>query len=261
MIPAMATSSLRHFGCTQCGKCCQGWRLRLGLEEAQAWARRGHGVEILLSGGLWPDEEPPAHSPAAEMLARCFRASADGAELAVRVTLVGAFRESCPNLRPDKGCDIYADRPLVCRLYPVKLEAGPEIDPLIDPEIDPLARRCPPEAWAMPEREPEPVAPLLAEARRRGAAEVELLARLCRRLGLDRCALLAEGVVACHVDPDRFLAACGTTAPDGQAPARFRFISGNSDTIAALDRLGIGHDGPPPPGARLAFLPFAAPAA
>ncbi|WP_164867898.1 YkgJ family cysteine cluster protein [Rhodovarius crocodyli] len=249
----MATASLRHFGCTQCGKCCQGWRLRLGLEEAQAWARRGHGVEILLSGGLWPDQPPPEHSPAAEMLARCFRASAGGAEVAVHVTLVGAFGESCPNLRADKGCAIYAERPLVCRLYPVKPETGLQIDP--------LTRRCPPEAWAMPEREPEAVLPLLAEARRRATAEVEALARLCRQLGLDRCALLAEGVVACHIEAERFLAACGAAAPEAGTRQHFRLISGNSETIAELGRLGVAHEVPPPAGGGLAFLPFGALAA
>jgi Fe-S-cluster containining protein len=253
MFPAMATASLRHFGCTQCGKCCQGWRLRLGLEEAQAWARRGHGVEILLSGGLWPDEAPPLHSPAAEMLARCFRAPAGAAALAVHVTLVGAFQGRCPNLRPDQGCAIYADRPLVCRLYPLKPETGLQIDP--------LTRRCPPEAWTMPDREPGPVVPLLAEARRRATAEVEALARLCHQLGLDRCALLTEGVVSCHVEPARFLAACGAAGANREAMRPFRLISGSGETIAELERLGVAHDAPPAPGGSMAFLPFEALAA
>ena len=248
----MHIASRKNFACTQCGLCCQGWKIRLGLEEALAWARRGHPIEILLSAALWPEEEPEPGSFAGFTLARSFAVPAGPVHLAIHATLVGAFTGRCPNLLPDRRCAIYEERPVTCRLYPASA------DPFI--RFDPTAKRCPPEAWATSSPgEAADWSPLIGRARNRGMEDVPALRRLCHRLALDRCALATEGLAAYRIAPAEFLRASADTCTE--TPRAFTMISAEPGTMRSLTALGIPHEPPPaggtpPSDPRLSWLGF-----
>jgi Fe-S-cluster containining protein len=128
-----------RFDCTRCGRCCHDLKLPLSVDEAIAWAGRGHQVQLLCEGLPQPFDqaiEDPFRRYRAE---RAFEARCGGLVIRINVTLAASFEGPCPHLRSDNLCGVYERRPRVCRIYPVEVVPGREINP--------QAKACPPEAW------------------------------------------------------------------------------------------------------------------
>jgi Fe-S-cluster containining protein len=128
-----------RFGCIQCGRCCHDLKLPLSVDEAIAWAGRGHQVQFLCEGQPQPSDlaiEDPFQRYRAE---RAFVARCGSLIVHINVILVASFEGPCPHLRSDNLCGDYERRPRVCRIYPVEVVPGLEIKP--------QAKACPPEAW------------------------------------------------------------------------------------------------------------------
>jgi Fe-S-cluster containining protein len=127
------------FACTQCGRCCQNHRVPLTVHEAMAWLRRGGDVHLLCDAVVWPAEPPADDAFAAYKRQRSFAAASAVMAVRVGVILAASFPGRCPNLMDDNRCGIYAERPLVCRIYPASINP-----------FEPLgaeSKACPPEAW------------------------------------------------------------------------------------------------------------------
>jgi Fe-S-cluster containining protein len=127
-----------RFACNGCGACCKGRLIPLTLSESKAWLQRGHDVAVLLEAfdeSSWPDE--PARQ--AYNAGRAGSVSSGAASLKVIAILAGNALSRCPNLDDQDQCGIYAERPLVCRIYPM------EVNPFI--ELKPAQKGCPPEVW------------------------------------------------------------------------------------------------------------------
>lgn len=104
----------RHFGCTACGKCCEGW-LPLSIPDALAHAVR---FPLFL---LWTPVRPGGKSY--DLTARL----GIGVKLknrkraAVRVTPVSYVPSgmACPALGADGLCQVHEDKPQRCRTMPL----------------------------------------------------------------------------------------------------------------------------------------------
>ncbi|MFZ5484032.1 MAG: YkgJ family cysteine cluster protein [Pseudomonadota bacterium] len=95
------------YRCAGCGQCCHHKRIQVGAYEIYRLARnRGMSTSEFLDHYLMPDTP-------------YLRFDTDGA---------------CPFLMTGR-CDVYADRPLVCRLYPL----GRHVDPNGNETFTPLA--------------------------------------------------------------------------------------------------------------------------
>ena len=128
------------FSCVGCGRCCNGLRLPLTVDEALAWINRGGGVEIHGDAIPWPSEPAGDQALIAYRRERSFEGRSGDLPIRVTLRLMAAFDGPCPNLSDDHRCRIYADRPFACRIYPA------ELNPFI-----PLAmgtKLCPPDAWS-----------------------------------------------------------------------------------------------------------------
>lgn len=127
------------FHCVGCGACCKGRFIPLTLDEARHWLRRGYDVAVLLEAfeqGTWPQSaEAYAYN-----VRRATPVECGGQTLQVTAIFAGQAIPRCPNLREDDLCGIYAERPQVCRIYPM------EINPFI--ELRTGDKDCPPPAWA-----------------------------------------------------------------------------------------------------------------
>ncbi|MBF0373371.1 MAG: YkgJ family cysteine cluster protein [Alphaproteobacteria bacterium] len=107
----------RHFLCTACGKCCNGW-LPLTLADALA-----HAARFPLAMVWTPVRRG----------ARAFNVTAElgvtvGRKIAVQIAPMSYLPRaaSCPALEADGRCGIHADKPLRCRampLYPYRDES------------------------------------------------------------------------------------------------------------------------------------------
>lgn len=123
----MSCGSAACFACHECGACCTGLRERgrnRGFAELAPGVYRQPG-----EGGLrvfaWEADLFPADRLAPLLVA------ADGAQRE-RVVLAYELRaDDCPNFEHDtKRCNVYEDRPLVCRAFPLLVEAtedGPTV--------------------------------------------------------------------------------------------------------------------------------------
>lgn len=240
-----------HFGCTLCGKCCHGLRLPLTVDEARAWLRDGHDVQILCEASPTLGEPEDPTGLAAYRRGRSFAADSGTLPLRVVVILAARFAGACPNLKADMTCGIYDRRPLVCRIYPA------EINPFR--ELQPAAKACPPEAWA-------PAQPVLVEDgalvdpltrahigayRARDSADAGLRERLCGALNIDCAALADEGFIIYSPARERLLAALerGSDGDGSSTPApraAWRLVSHRRAAVAALHAVGgVGALGAP----------------
>jgi Fe-S-cluster containining protein len=129
-----------RFACNGCGVCCKGRLIPLTLEESRQWLQRGHDVAVILEAfdeSLWP-AEPDKYRHNARRAAQVDSGSS-------RINVVAIFAANaltqCPNLDEQDRCDIYDERPLVCRIYPM------EISPFIT--LNPKSKACPPETWGV----------------------------------------------------------------------------------------------------------------
>jgi Fe-S-cluster containining protein len=265
----MTVDQTQRFGCVKCGLCCQGWRVSLFLDEATAWVRRGHAMELLVEGAPYRQSDYDADPAVAYKVDRSFRATAGTSRLYVRAILVGALRERCPNLGEDNLCAIHAARPLVCRIYPA------EFHPLI--AFDKGNKKCPPEAWGekaggehdiLLSRDGAyrpPYADVIAAARAAGIRDARYMARICHLLSVGRCALAGEGYAVYPISPARFLRAVqqALMVPDDQLDAcddAYEVMSHRRPTIDALTAGGVACALASPDGATLpgepAYLAF-----
>ena len=126
------------FHCVGCGACCKGRFIPLTLGEAQQWLQRGHDMVVLLEAfeaSAW-EQSPEAF---AYNVQRSAPVQCGGHGLHVTAIFAGQAIPRCPNLMDDDLCSIYADRPQVCRIYPM------EINPYIPMRVS--NKECPPDAW------------------------------------------------------------------------------------------------------------------
>ncbi len=230
-----------HFACVKCGKCCRDTKIPLTVPEAVQWLDRGHQVQLACEASPWPEELAAGDPKAAYFKRRSFAVTSGTMPTRVAVMLVANVAGACPNLLDDMRCGIYADRPLVCRVYPA------EINPLV--ELDPGRKACPPEAWT-------PVQPLL---QRRGAVvrdelrhdiqawrdtemlEVELKRRLCVALNAVDVALVHEAVLVYPFPASTLASALGFAMASDRAADRdleWRFVSDRSEAIEDLAAQG-----------------------
>lgn len=230
-----------HFSCTQCGRCCHGLRLPLGLAEARTWLRDGGDVELFCEAIPWPQEMPAEDGVAQHKRKRSFAAASGTLPVRVIVSLLATFAGACPNLRGDMTCGIYARRPMACRIYPA------EVNPFLS--VDPAQKLCPPEAWQgealLQTDEGEWADTTVAEAveGRRGSdyGEAEIKARLCALLGIVEAGLTNEAVVSHSPGRSALLAALDALAAEtGQSPAspEWVMVSHRQRTLTLLASAG-----------------------
>src|ERR1700722_15996818 len=183
-----------HFGCTECGKCCRDTKVPLTVAEATKWLNRGDEVQLLCEASPWPqslDGDPKA----AHFKRRSFAVMSGSMPTRVVVMLVANVVGPCPNLLSNMRCGIYADRPLVCRIYPA------EINPHIPFKRENKA--CPPEAWAKDQPILQRGGALAGDvvrhdiemSRAADAHDAEIKYRLCFALKLAHTALVHEAVL------------------------------------------------------------------
>ncbi|EIK97247.1 hypothetical protein PMM47T1_08896 [Pseudomonas sp. M47T1] len=174
-----------------CGACCKGRFIPLTLAEAQQWLKRGHEVAVLLEAfevSTWP-QAPQAYAYNVQRSApvRCGEQT-----LQVTAILAGQAIPRCPNLGGDDRCGIYAERPLVCRIYPM------EINPFIALRIS--DKECPPESWAAPatlatdRAEEREVLANIERSRQADRADAARKIALCQDLGLTTAAWKGNGL-------------------------------------------------------------------
>lgn len=234
-----------NFECTQCGRCCQGLRLLLSIEEARRWVAEGHRVQLLCEAIPWPAEPPGNDLGAAYKRRRSFEARSGSLPVRVIVSLVASFEGDCPNLMAGGQCGIYPQRPAVCRIYPA------EINPHL--QLLPRAKACPPEAW-------HPHRPVFMKAARLVDADTQALidhihcaaeedaaakAQLCELLGIHLAAFANEGFAVHSPDAASLhhaLARCqrdarstGSSAPAGGA---WHFLVDHGGLAATLREIG-----------------------
>lgn len=228
-----------NFECTACGKCCHDLRLPLTLAEADAWLARGGRMELLCEAIPWPVEPEPGNEQAAYKKARSAATVSGTLPVRVSVLLVAAFAGPCPNLDADMRCRIYAERPMVCRIYPA------EINPFV--ALSPENKQCPPEAWqhAPLQRHgvlvDEVTRELVAESRRMSESEAEARVRLCEALGLNDAALANEGFVVYSPESDALRAAIDQVRVAPRAdfqPFGWSFVSNRAVTVQTLLSVG-----------------------
>lgn len=230
-----------HFDCTQCGRCCHDLRLTLSVDEAITWAGRGHAVQLLAEALPWASEPDPSQPRAAHDRSRSFPAMSGTVPFRIAPVLVAHHEGPCPHLLPDLRCGNYAERPRICRIYP--LEARPFI------AWGPQTRLCPPDAWT-PDRpvlqhdghiaDPE-AARIVEEHRQTAIEDVPLVAAACEALDLSLAAFANEGL-AVHAPEPAVLAETLKAARDGalpaSAPRQWRIATNRRSTLTMLHDAG-----------------------
>jgi Fe-S-cluster containining protein len=229
-----------HFSCVGCGGCCRDVRIPLSVAEAIDWVNRGHQVQLLCEASPWPpvaDEGPKA----AHFKRRSFAAMSGSMPVRIAVMLAANLVGACPNLLADRRCGIYADRPLVCRIYPV------EINPSVT--LSPANKACPPEAWS----DGHPLlqsggnvvdgstAGAVRSWRESDARDADLKKNACVALNVTQAAPVHEAVLVYSPTRESLLSAlefARSTQPIDGKGAKWRFVSDRSDTVTDLQRSG-----------------------
>ncbi|OUL94324.1 YkgJ family cysteine cluster protein [Paraburkholderia hospita] len=228
------------FECTMCGRCCHDLRLPLTVTEALAWLERGNDVQILCDASPWPEEPPQQNLVAAHRRRRSFAAVSGSLSARVVVILAGAYDGACPNLLPDMRCNIYEQRPLVCRIYPA------EVSPFI--ELLPGQKACPPDAWKTGlspllrsgKLVDSDTARLVQKLRDVDARDISIKQSVCQLLGVDSAAVWNEGFVV--YSPDRVDLATALhraiNEPTMPTVQPWHFVSDRQVTVEALLSVG-----------------------
>jgi Fe-S-cluster containining protein len=229
-----------HFACTQCGKCCRNTKIPLTVAEAIKWLNRGDEVQVLCEASPWPealDGEPRA----AHFKRRSFAVMSGSMPTRVAVMLAANVVGACPNLLSDMRCGIYADRPLVCRIYPA------EINPFVALKRE--SKACPPEAWttdhALLQRgrvlADDVISRDIEMSRATDVLDAGLKSRLCLALNFAHTALVHEAVLVYSPTAEILLSALAlAVASDSrQEPAvQWRFVSDQQETLETLAKSG-----------------------
>lgn len=227
-----------HFDCTQCGRCCHDLRLTLSVDEARAWAGRGHQVDLLAEGWPWPDDGDPDDGVTRWRGATSFPVLVGEVPFRINLRLVARHAGPCPHLQPDMRCGNYEARPRICRIYP--LESRPF------ERVSPSRRKCPPQAWGdeLPvlERNGEPAdaeaQALLAAHRQAMIVDVPLKARLASALGFTDTAFAGEGMAVCEIAPKSLLTALEEAECSlWDAPQHWTIVTNRQSTAQMLGDL------------------------
>jgi hypothetical protein len=214
-------------------------KIPLTVAEAIRWLHRGHQVQLLFEASPWPAGGFDENLHAAHFKRRSFAALSGSMPARIVVILVANFTGACPNLMADRRCGIYADRPLVCRIYPA------EINPFVVFQQE--AKVCPPEAWATDhpvlQRDGVLIDPAVLRDVRRSrdtdAADAEVKRRLCVKLRMSDVAFVHEAMLIHSPPPDLLLSAllAAVAGDDGERdPGNWRFVS---DRQSSLDRVAM----------------------
>lgn len=196
-----------HFECTQCGRCCHGLRLTLSVDEAIAWARNGDTAQILTEALPWSEGDADANSHGEYEKGRSVPATSGEAIIRIAAILVAFHPGPCPHLRPDMRCGNYAERPRICRIYP--LESRPFTNLSVERKL------CPPEAWTSGHAllmDGDLIADLeganiVAEHRRALVDDVPVVSAACATLGITTAAFANEGLAVHVPEPSALVAA------------------------------------------------------
>ncbi|WP_322045334.1 YkgJ family cysteine cluster protein [Paraburkholderia sp. J67] len=230
-----------HFDCAQCGRCCTDLRLPLTIAEAIGWLERGGQVDLLCEAIAWPVEPEADNAFAAYKRQRTFAGKSGELPIRVGVTLAATFTGPCPNLGDAMRCGIYAERPLVCRVYPA------EINPFY--ALRPEFKLCPDKAWQAPTpfaingKMIDAVTRDAIDASRRADEEsVGMKRALCERLGIDLASVTNEGFVIISPARERLLAALLDVQQDAQAQnathTAWTLVSNRRATVDTLIEVG-----------------------
>jgi len=228
----------RRFTCVAgCGACCRNLRVPLSVAEAIAWTGRGHAVDVLTEALIIATPDAIDNDVARHKLPRAHAGICGALPIAVNVVLAARFPDGpCPNLGPDARCAIYAERPAVCRVYP--LEITPHL------VFDPGRKNCPPAAWAESgallihdgECADPDARERIESARAAQIADAPIKARLCVGLRVRTAGLSSEGFVV-HALPSETMRAAlidATLATDAAPGERWVIVGNRGSTIAAL---------------------------
>ncbi len=198
----MSSATRICFDCTQCGRCCHDLRLTLSLDEAIVWAGNGHQVQLLCEAIPWPHDPLPTEPELAYRRDTSFAVEVGGMPFRINVMLVAFHEGACPHLQADMRCGNYANRPRICRIYP--LESRPFTP------MEPASRKCPDEAWTA--EAPvlleggviaDPTAQAIVEAHRQTRIDdTAALEAACAQLGISAAAFAGEGMAVHTPDSD-----------------------------------------------------------
>ena len=229
-----------RFGCTGCGGCCQGLKLRLTFSEAQKWLESGQPVEVLVDATPWSEAVEPETAPEMQRKRmRSFAANSGQLPCRVEVILTSAYRGNCPRLDTSMRCTIYADRPTICRIYPAS--------PLGAGVFNKLDKKCPPEAWA------ESTAPFIQGGKivdadlqasidhfnQAAIDDVPHKERLCALLDINHAAFVNQGYVAYAPTVERLRYAFHQTDNvTAHIKSEWTFVCGEAQTAELLERAG-----------------------
>ncbi|MFY1664055.1 YkgJ family cysteine cluster protein [Pseudomonas sp. Pseu.R1] len=194
-----------QFECTMCGTCCRNRLIPLTVSESIQWLKRGHRVAVLTEA-FSEDQWVGTGEEYRHQLQRSFEVKSNDRSVRVIVILAADALTKCPNLEENNGCAIYADRPHVCRIYPL------EINPFI--QMRPENKCCPPEAWSSGNVIYENETPvdendrlLIASSRSSDRRDASMKSRLSQSLGLNAAAWKGDGLMSWNLDPAEVLRA------------------------------------------------------
>ena len=190
------------FSCVGCGKCCNDHHVPLTLAEARRWAADGGQVIVLVEGffgnGLGLPVQQREHAERRSVVVRSGTSQAY-----VAITFAAYNVGPCRNLDEDNLCRIYERRPLVCRIYPAKI--NPHIT------LNTANKDCPPESW---EQGPDLIfggelvdrelAELIQRSRQADRDDIQTKDAICRLLGIRTTALKGDGFTAYLPDMSAF---------------------------------------------------------
>jgi Fe-S-cluster containining protein len=204
----------------------------LTLSEAEAWVRRGHRVSILLEA-FAIDDEPGDLARYRHNASRGARVKSGSLDIYVIAIFVADALSGCPNLGEGNACQIYDQRPLVCRIYPM------EVNPFVAFRTD--QKDCPPEAWEtsleneviQADGQLIPSIGQLVEASLR-ADQADALAKvlICEELDLMVTAWKGSGYVVHTPSADDLLAAISRVSTQQRSPGKKWFVRVHDQGLA-----------------------------
>lgn len=236
----------KYFNCSQCGSCCQGWKVPLSISEALSWIERGNEIEILTEGSFYIKTDESYDPSIPYKLERMFAASTGKRNFYVRPIVVASFQKRCPNLMSDNRCAIYEQRPLTCRIYPA------EINPFI--KLNEGHKKCPPASWSKGHEilsssagtYRKQYAQLIDVARNTAISDMKYWAHICHTLSIACCALVGEGYAVYKVTYGKFYHAVKMALDSiDNGPVVFNdkyvVLSNRKKTVDALAAHGAAH--------------------
>ncbi|MDZ3992247.1 YkgJ family cysteine cluster protein [Pseudomonas sp. Teo4] len=242
------------FNCVGCGVCCKGRFVPLSLAEAETWLARGDDVVILLEA-FATRHEAQNNASYRHDAARSDQVRSGSADLQVIAIFAASVLHGCPNLQADDRCGIYAERPLVCRIYPM------EVNPFI--ALNPSTKECPAPAWTAPDGElliasdgqpPLELRRLIEASRQADRDDARAKVDICRHLGLSTAAWKGNGLTAYFPTPEKLLQAIARQRTEPAPPVQWTVRAHGGVLIEQLTQSGVQLTGEAP---EHVFIPLA----